>query len=131
MNNEIPDELKLDISIDIVNGMIYLHEHNIVHRDLKAANVLIEKYKFTAKICDLGQSVIPLNIKNSIQFSNNLQGTLTHMAPEVLSYKYCLASDVYSFGGVLFEIITHEYPWIYDLEEDANPNDLKFLISVK
>jgi serine/threonine protein kinase len=107
LKNEYPDDyLKIKLAMDIVKGMVYLHEvKKIVHGDLKASNILIEKYKIIAKIADLGQSRVLKETEKKTLIKTSLPtGTLSHCSPEALECNYHLKSDVYSFGGILFEV---------------------------
>ncbi|CAN7996402.1 unnamed protein product [Ixodes hexagonus] len=99
----------LQWSIQIASGMHYLHEEapiKVIHRDLKSKNVVICS-DFTCKICDFGASRF---LGATTRMS--LAGTLPWMAPEVIQ---CLPSsetcDVWSFGVVLWELLTHEIPF--------------------
>ncbi|XP_037285704.2 mitogen-activated protein kinase kinase kinase 20 [Rhipicephalus microplus] len=95
--------------IQIAAGMHYLHEEapiKVIHRDLKSKNVVISS-DYTCKICDFGASRF---LGATTRMS--LAGTLPWMAPEVIQ---CLPSsetcDVWSFGVVLWELLTHEVPF--------------------
>ncbi|KAH6939139.1 hypothetical protein HPB50_016111 [Hyalomma asiaticum] len=95
--------------IQIAAGMHYLHEEapiKVIHRDLKSKNVVICS-DYTCKICDFGASRF---LGATTRMS--LAGTLPWMAPEVIQ---CLPSsetcDVWSFGVVLWELLTHEVPF--------------------
>ncbi|XP_064455448.1 mitogen-activated protein kinase kinase kinase 20-like [Ornithodoros turicata] len=99
----------LQWGIQIASGMHYLHEEapiKVIHRDLKSKNVVICA-DFTCKICDFGASRF---LGGTTRMS--LAGTLPWMAPEVIQ---CLPSsetcDVWSFGVVLWELLTHEVPF--------------------
>jgi hypothetical protein len=72
-------------------------------------------------ISDLSQKEFFENyLKNSNDLNNTINkfGTLTHLAPEALSLQYNSKSDVYSFGSILFELLTNDYPWKFDINED-------------
>jgi serine/threonine protein kinase len=109
--NSVCDVSKLNILIQICEGMSYLFKNNISHRDLKSTNILVEKYYNNIKIADLGESIF--KDKNNLEIT----GTITHIAPEVLNMEWSPNSDVYSFGGIIFEMIFHDHPWVFDLEE--------------
>ncbi|GJT19302.1 PAS domain-containing protein tyrosine kinase family protein [Tanacetum coccineum] len=95
---------------NLAHGMNYLHHHQppIIHRDLKSSNLLVDK-NWTVKVGDFGLSRIKretyLNTKTG-------KGTPQWMAPEVLRNKQAdEKSDVYSYGVVLWEIVTKKIPW--------------------
>jgi len=66
----------------IINGMNYLHKNNIIHRDLKLENVVLDNNK-NIKIIDFGFSTISTNDT----YSNFFCGTPTYMPPEIVSKK--------------------------------------------
>ncbi len=114
----------INISIDISAGLDYLHSHNppVIHRDISAKNVLIKGN--TAKIADLGQAKIfdsSINNDNNNNNNNNnnlvLPGSMAYSAPEVLSGQYSEKIDIFSFGILLMQMCTNEYPRIDKREE--------------
>lgn len=97
-------KLCIEMGLDIARGMYFLHTHDppILHRDLKAANCLVDS-NYSVKLCDFGLARLKeCSIKDS-----RLIGTPQYMAPEVIKDQiYSIKSDVYSFGILLWEIIT-------------------------
>jgi hypothetical protein len=87
--------------------MEYIHERNIIHRDLKSLNILLDDSK-RAKIADFG-----LVRMKSLAPMTGLIGTPQWMAPEILacSTYYDSKVDVFSFGIVLWELLTGEVPY--------------------
>lgn len=94
------------IALDVARGIEFLHSRGIIHRDLKSLNVLLDENK-RAKICDFGL----VRMKSNIVMTG-LIGTSMWMAPEVLvsSPNYDEKVDVYSFGVLLWELLTGRTP---------------------
>ncbi|TDH73083.1 hypothetical protein CCR75_003700 [Bremia lactucae] len=114
----------LQMAIDVVQGMLYLHsqERPVVHRDLKSVNILCSA-TFGCKVGDFGLS---RRYQKGIDALTTLVGTPFWLAPEIIrSERYGPEADVYSFGIVLTELETRETPY-YDLEETG----LKVLMRV-
>jgi len=96
------------ISLEVATGVAYLHDSGVIHRDVKAANVLLDE-KQHAKVTDFGIST-NFGVEHTAE-----TGTYRSMAPEVISHqKYDYKCDVYSFGVLLWEIVHQQIPF----EED-------------
>ena len=94
----------LKIALDVARGMDYLHRRHIIHRDLKAANLLINGTG-TVKIADFGVA----RILDGTSCSTAETGTYRWMAPEVIEHKeYNHKVDVFSFSILLWELLTGE-----------------------
>ncbi|GMI90010.1 NEMATODE-INDUCED LRR-RLK 2 [Hibiscus trionum] len=95
------------ICMGIARGLAYLHEESrlkIVHRDIKATNVLLDK-DLNAKISDFG--LAKLDEEENTHISTRIAGTIGYMAPEYAMRGYLTdKADVYSFGVVLLEIVS-------------------------
>ncbi|KAJ6252351.1 leucine rich repeat kinase 2 [Anaeramoeba flamelloides] len=103
---KITDEKKFKLAEDIAKGLSFLHDKNIIHRDLKSANVLITKD--VAKITDLGISIIQSKKGETL---TEYAGTKIWMAPEILrGEQYSFSADIYSMGIILWEIATRKLP---------------------
>ena len=117
---------KTIIACDVADGLLYLHEHGIIHRDMKSLNVLLTEDN-RAKICDFG-----LARTRSKGPMTGLVGTAHWMAPEVLLSRptYDEKVDVYGFGVILWELLTGDIPYrdmptakvaILVIEQDMRP----------
>jgi hypothetical protein len=101
---------KLDILLDVIRGMLYLHQcvPKIVHRDLKPSNILLDEH-LQAKVCDFGTS--RLVARTGTMMTNNI-GTVQYMSPEVImNQHYDEKCDVYSFGIVMYEMFFQRPPF--------------------
>ena len=102
--------------------MSYLHSHGIIHRDLKPGNVFLDKSLYP-KLSGFNISKFVNN--ESFTKSYKLKGTPAYLAPEVyLNHEYSKLSDVYSYGLIVYEIITGEKPF----DEHISPKEIKQMI---
>lgn len=91
----------------IIKGLQYLHIHQVMHRDLKSANILITDDAIV-KLIDFGCS----KRINDGEISMSLIGSPYWMAPEVaLQQGHSYSSDIWSFGCLLIEMCTGNPPW--------------------
>ena len=115
-----PPNILIKWALQVSQGMYYLHEQAlpnnvpIVHRDLKSSNILLNDFdensldSIVLKLTDFG---LARELKmNDGEMS--AAGTYSHMPPEVIKYaSYSRASDVWSFGVLLWELLTGEIPY--------------------
>jgi mitogen-activated protein kinase kinase kinase len=100
----------------IVTGLAYLHGRDIIHRDIKGANILVDN-KGGIKISDFGISkkVEATNLLGAAGSNKNrpsLQGSVFWMAPEVVKQtSYTLKADIWSLGCLVVEMMTGTHPY--------------------
>ncbi|EWG43590.1 STE/STE11/BCK1 protein kinase [Fusarium verticillioides 7600] len=95
-----------------LSGLAYLHREGILHRDLKADNILLD-LDGTCKISDFGISKKTDNIYGNDK-TNNMQGSVFWMAPEVIRSQgegYSAKVDIWSLGCVVLEMFAGKRPW--------------------
>jgi len=110
-HSKIPEEYVLSVCEDIALGMTYLHSRKVFHCDLKSSNILIDS-NWLVKLCDFGLSRNKIKYNKKKSTKSQRVGTPHWMAPEILRGEdYDEKSDVYSYGMVLWEIITGEIPY--------------------
>ncbi|PSS11753.1 Serine/threonine-protein kinase [Actinidia chinensis var. chinensis] len=111
-------EERVGKAIEIAQAMQYLHEHKpkaVIHRDLKPSNIFLDD-SFHVRVADFGHAKFLSAEEKALSGET---GTHVYMAPEVIRCEpYNEKCDVYSFGIILNELITGEYPYI---ETDYSP----------
>lgn len=110
----LSEKQKGEIVEGILQGLIHLHNKNIVHRDMKPANILIAKhgYHYIPKIADFGLSKEANDEMNS-RFSNSFAGgTLAYSAPEqLLGEPIRFNTDLWALGVIIYELYLGERPF--------------------
>ena len=109
------------VALEIARGMEAAHKHSVIHRDLKPDNVLVHS-NGDVKLTDFG---VARPFDSSMTQVGQFIGSLTYASPEqVQSGKVDARSDIFSFGVILFEILTGQLPF-----RSSNPTDLAIKIS--
>ncbi|KAG0277018.1 hypothetical protein BGZ95_006663 [Linnemannia exigua] len=121
-----PEKLVVAYVVKILEGLVYLHGKEVVHCDLKAANILTTK-NGNVKLSDFGVS---LNLKVKESDFGAVAGTPNWMAPEVIELKGASpASDIWSLGCTVIEMLTGQPPYaellplttLFRIVEDERP----------
>uniref|UniRef100_A0A1I7YVJ5 Raf homolog serine/threonine-protein kinase n=1 Tax=Steinernema glaseri TaxID=37863 RepID=A0A1I7YVJ5_9BILA len=111
----------IEISKQIGQGMNYLHSKCIIHRDLKSNNIFLT-YDNTVKIGDFGLATVKSKWSAGTQHQQPT-GSILWMAPEVIRMKdanpFSTYSDVYSYGIVLYELLSSSLPYSHMRDKDA------------
>ena len=107
----LPREDALRIFIQAARGIQAIHEHSLVHFDLKPANIFLRGD--IARVGDYGLSKLVTESRNSLSFG---RGTPYYMAPEMLQRVGDARSDIYSLGVILYECLVGDVPFKGDTE---------------
>ncbi|XP_069483399.1 mitogen-activated protein kinase kinase kinase 1 isoform X2 [Ambystoma mexicanum] len=113
----------------LLRGLSYLHENQIIHRDIKGANLLIDSTGQRLRIADFGAAArLASKGTGAGEFQGQLLGTIAFMAPEVLrGQQYGRSCDVWSVGCGIIEMSCAKPPW--NAEKHSNHLALIFKIA--
>ncbi|RHZ78820.1 hypothetical protein Glove_155g9 [Diversispora epigaea] len=112
-------ELKWQSKIDILLSITYflgrLHEKNSVHCNLHSGNILVNRY-FNPSYFEIGIDLSSCKSENDLIFNSNknskIYGSIPYVPPEVLRGNvFTREGDIYSFGGIMYEIVTAQRPF--------------------
>lgn len=108
----------LDYTCQICNALDHAHSHGVIHRDLRPANVLVTEAGI-AKVADFGTS----RFLEMAAHGTTVIGSPPYMAPEQFQGKAVFASDIYSLGVTMYEMLTGDLPY-----RTPSPSDLEKLM---
>lgn len=107
-----PESLVAVYISQVLEGLVYLHEQGVIHRDIKGANILTTK-EGLVKLADFG---VATKLTEADVNTHSVVGTPYWMAPEVIEMSgVCAASDIWSVGCTVIELLTCVPPY-YDLQ---------------
>lgn len=123
------EKIVISYTRQILQGVGYLHQNQIIHRDIKGANILVDSSGKNIRIADFGAAArLATQITGAGEFQGQLLGTVAFMAPEVLrGESYGRSCDVWSVGCVVIEMVTGRPPW--NAHEHSNHLALIFKIA--
>jgi serine/threonine protein kinase len=105
----------LGIAMQLADILHELHQHRVIHKDIKPANILIHPESKQVKLIDLSiASVLPKETQE-IQNPNTLEGTLAYLAPEQtgrMNRGIDYRSDFYALGVTLYQLLTGSLPFV-------------------
>lgn len=108
----IPWQRAVKYAIQIANGLAYAHANQIIHKDVKSQNILIDKFD-NVKITDFGIAQMMNN--TTITHNKGVLGSAHYFSPEqARGEKLSYQTDIYSFGVVLYEMLVGELPFTAD-----------------
>jgi serine/threonine-protein kinase len=106
----LPARRALELVIPVADGLAFAHEHGLVHRDVKPQNVLLSS-EGEVKVTDFGIAR-SLDVEHGVTQTGTVLGTSEYLAPEQASGEpVSPATDEYSLGVVLWELLTGEVPF--------------------
>src|SRR4029077_12624009 len=109
-SGRLPGRRALELALAIADGLSFAHEHGLVHRDVKPQNVLLSE-EGEVKVTDFGIAR-SLHVEHGVTQTGTVLGTGEYLAPEQASGKgVSPATDVYSLGVVLFELLAGDVPF--------------------
>lgn len=123
----------LVLARQIKNALLYLYENNILHRDLKPHNILLDD-NYNIKLTDFGFAKETDYSQNDI-LEQTYCGSPLYMSPELLNNNgYNTKSDIWSFGVILYELISGTFPFfaksIKELSINIKKNEFKIPLNI-
>ncbi|HWX09994.1 MAG TPA: serine/threonine-protein kinase, partial [Gaiellaceae bacterium] len=106
----LPVRRAIELGAAVADGLAFAHQHGLVHRDVKPQNVLLNG-EGEAKVTDFGIAR-SLDVERGVTQTGTVMGTSNYISPEQANGKQVTpATDVYSLGVVLYELLTGEVPF--------------------
>lgn len=114
LHEKIPLETKVRIAISIAKALGEIHHEQVIHKDIKPQNILIDPESLKIKIIDFGISSLLGRELQQLLPPEALEGTLPYMSPEQtgrINRQLDYRSDIYSLGITLYQFFTGELPF--------------------
>ena len=116
--------VRTQIAMGVAHAMAFLHQHGIIHRDLKSMNVLLDD-NLLPKLCDFGVARFYNGVSDEPMTQS--AGTPNWMAPEMQkNAAYGPEVDVYSYAMLMYELVTDDIPW-----RDVSPLNVMRIVVVQ
>ena len=112
---------------ELLLAIEYLHKMNIIHRDIKLSNVLLNE-NMEVRLCDFG-----LAIDNGVKEQKNICGTLNYIAPELYNkkggLKYSFKTDIWAFGVLMYSLFFKKTPFKKEPKKKTDYNTQNIEVS--
>ena len=106
---------RLDILLAATNGLAYVHEKGIIHRDICPKNLMFDK-EGTVKLIDFG---VAIHKEDRLKPAEVRTGRPSYLAPELIRHNhFSVQTDIYAFGVMLYEAFTGQRPFLTDDREE-------------
>ncbi|MCI0710614.1 MAG: protein kinase [Chloroflexi bacterium] len=121
-HGRLPIKRTVEIALDLADALTRAHRLGIIHRDIKPSNVLLAD-DGSPRLSDFGVAHLG---GESVTESGVMVGTLDYIAPEILNgEESCVKTDIWSFGALMFEMLTGERPFQSSTHAGTMMNILK------